>query len=74
MTGRLPEGQSEENMRQDEIIIRAMEIEDYDQVRSLWMTIRGFGIRSIDDSREEIARFLKGIRPPAWWRKRMAGS
>ena len=59
MTGRLPEGQSEENMRQDEIIIRAMEIEDYDQVRSLWMTIRGFGIRSIDDSREEIARFLK---------------
>ncbi len=26
-------------------VIRAMTIEDYDEVRSLWMTIRGFGIR-----------------------------
>lgn len=38
---------------------RAMTIEDYDQVYELWMHIKGFGIRSIDDSREGIARFLK---------------
>jgi len=39
--------------------IRSMTIEDYDKVYALWMTIRGFGIRSIDDSREGIERFLK---------------
>lgn len=43
----------------ENVIIRAMEIDDYDQVRKLWMSIHGFGIRSIDDSREEIARFLE---------------
>ena len=42
-----------------EPIIRAMTIEDYDQIYELWMHINGFGIRSIDDSREGIARFLK---------------
>ena len=42
----------------EEITIRAMRPEDYDSVHALWMTIRGFGIRSIDDSREEIERFL----------------
>ncbi len=31
---------------------------DYDEVRALWMTIRGFGIRVLDDSREEIERFI----------------
>ena len=31
---------------------------DYDEVRALWMTIRGFGIRALDDSREEIERFI----------------
>ena len=36
-----------------------MVIEDYDMVHKLWMSIRGFGIRSIDDSREDIERFLK---------------
>lgn len=36
-----------------------MTIEDYDGVYSLWMKIKGFGIRSVDDSREGIARFLK---------------
>lgn len=40
-------------------IFRAMTIEDYDQIYELWMHINGFGIRSIDDSREGIARFLK---------------
>ena len=39
--------------------IREMKIEDYDQVFSLWKTIKGFGIRSVDDSREGIERFLK---------------
>ena len=39
--------------------IRAMTIEDYQGLRDLWMTIHGFGIRSIDDSQEGVARFLK---------------
>ena len=39
--------------------VRAMTIEDYDGLRALWMTIHGFGIRSIDDSREGVARFLR---------------
>lgn len=38
---------------------RAMTIEDYDQIYEIWMHIKGFGIRSIDDSKEGIARFLK---------------
>lgn len=36
-----------------------MRIEDYEQVYTLWKQIHGFGIRSVDDSREGIARFLK---------------
>lgn len=39
--------------------IRSMTIEDYDGVFQLWMSIHGFGIRSIDDSREGVERFLK---------------
>lgn len=39
-------------------MIRAMTIEDYDQVYALWRTIKGFAIRSIDDSREGVERFL----------------
>lgn len=39
--------------------IREMKIEDYDNVFALWRTIQGFGIRSVDDSREGIERFLK---------------
>ncbi len=42
-----------------EIIVRPMVIEDYDHVRELWLSIKGFGIRSIDDSKEEIDRFLQ---------------
>ena len=33
--------------------------EDYEGVRALWMTIRGFGIRAVDDSRENVIRFIK---------------
>ena len=40
-------------------MIKIMTMEDYDGVRKLWMQIKGFGIRSIDDSKEGIARFLK---------------
>lgn len=32
--------------------------EDYDGVKALWMTIDGFGIRSIDDSREGVEHFI----------------
>ena len=39
--------------------IRVMTIEDYEKVYGLWKTIRGFGIRSMDDSREGVARFLR---------------
>ncbi len=38
--------------------IRSMAIEDYDKVHALWMQISGFGIRSMDDSREGVERFL----------------
>lgn len=40
-------------------MIRTMTIDDYDGVHELWMTIKGFGIRSVDDSREGVERFLK---------------
>ena len=36
-----------------------MREEDYDDVRALWMTIRGFGIRALDDSREDVTRFIR---------------
>lgn len=39
-------------------MIRAMKLEDYDQVHNLWMKIKGFAIRSIDDSKEGVERFL----------------
>ena len=41
-----------------ELVIRNMTIEDYDGVYDLWMSIQGFAIRSIDDSREGMERFL----------------
>jgi len=40
-------------------MIRVMTIEDYDEVYALWKKIKGFGIRSVDDSREGIDRFLR---------------
>ena len=40
-------------------MIRTMKIEDYDNVRALWDSIVGFGIRSVDDSYEGVERFLK---------------
>ena len=40
-------------------MIRVMTIDDYDVVYALWKKIRWFGIRSIDDSRDGVDRFLK---------------
>lgn len=51
--------QQDVKMKMPQVTIREMKLEDYDSVRTLWMTIRGFGIRSIDDSREGVSRFLK---------------
>lgn len=39
-------------------MIRAMTLDDYEKVYELWMKIKGFAIRSIDDSREGVERFL----------------
>lgn len=39
--------------------IRSMTIEDYQDVYHLWQEIEGFGLRSVDDSKEGIFRFLK---------------
>ncbi len=41
------------------ITIRTMQVSDYDQVDDLWKRIHGFAIRSLDDSREYITRFLE---------------
>lgn len=41
------------------VSIRVMTMGDYDSVYSLWKSIQGFGIRSIDDSRDGVARFLQ---------------
>lgn len=38
--------------------IRKMTISDYDEVYSLWISCKGMGLNSLDDSREGIARFL----------------
>lgn len=43
----------------DNVIIRVMTVDDYQAVHDLWMTIKGFAIRSIDDSKEGVERFLK---------------
>lgn len=42
-----------------DILIREMVPEDYPAVFQLWENIKGFGIRSIDDSQEGVIRFLK---------------
>ena len=39
--------------------IKIMTIEDYEGLHALWMSIHGFAIRSTDDSKEGIDRFLK---------------
>ena len=39
-------------------MVRVMTFDDYDEVYALWNSIHGFGIRSLDDSKEGIERFL----------------
>ena len=43
----------------NEVQMEPMTIADYDEVRALWMTISGFGIRALDDSRDDIDRFIQ---------------
>lgn len=52
-------------------MIRTMTIEDYEQVHDLWMKIHGFGIRSVDDSKEGVERFLREIQQRVWWQLKM---
>lgn len=46
-------------MQEKTFTIRTMTTEDYTGLYALWMTIKGFGIRSLDDSREGVERFLR---------------
>lgn len=43
----------------EKLVIRVMTMEDFEQVHSLWMEIHGFGIRSVDDAREGVERFIR---------------
>ena len=43
----------------DKYSIMPMTEDDYDDVRALWMTIRGFGTRALDDSPADVQRFIR---------------
>lgn len=45
-------------------ILRTMKEDDFNEVHALWMSIHGFGIRSIDDSEENVKRLSEEIRTP----------
>jgi ribosomal protein S18 acetylase RimI-like enzyme len=45
-------------MKKDEIMVRKMTMDDYAKVHELWMNIHKFAIRSIDDSKDGVQRFL----------------
>ena len=45
-------------MMKKDIEIRTMTIEDYNEVMTLWKSIKGFKIRAIDDDFEHIKKFL----------------
>ena len=61
MTRRGTQGERKETVMSGpmDVIIREMKMEDYDQVYALWTEIKGFGIRTVDDSREGVERFLR---------------
>ena len=42
-----------------DVTIRTMQESDYEAVYDLWLGIHGFGMRSIDDSKEGVMRFIK---------------
>lgn len=46
-------------MQEKTFTIRTMTAEDYAGLYALWMTIKGFGIRSLDDSQEGVERFIR---------------
>ncbi|MCR5418788.1 MAG: GNAT family N-acetyltransferase [Lachnospiraceae bacterium] len=46
-------------MSLQDITIRSMVIEDYPGIHELWMSIKGFAIRSIDDSEAGVDTFIK---------------
>lgn len=39
--------------------IRKMKIEDYEAVYGLWLSCKGMGLNTVDDSREGIEKFLR---------------
>ncbi|MDR2042865.1 MAG: GNAT family N-acetyltransferase [Clostridium sp.] len=46
-------------MKKPEFEIRPLAVTDYEGLYDLWKTIKGFGLRSLDDSREGVTRFLE---------------
>lgn len=58
-------------------MIRKMTMDDYEELADMWMKMPNMGLRSLDDSREGIGRFLK--RNPetsfaAWEDHRLVGA
>ena len=45
-------------MQKTSTTVRVMQIDDYDRVYALWSGTQGMGLRSLDDTREGIAKFL----------------
>lgn len=41
------------------MIIRKMTLKDYEAVYGLWLSCKGMGLNSVDDSREGIEKFLR---------------
>lgn len=46
-------------MKEQQLTIRVMTMDDYEEVYAMWMEIHGFAMRSIDDAREGVERFIK---------------
>lgn len=46
------------NEKETKFSVRTMTIDDYQGVHDLWLSIKGFSIRSIDDSYEGVAKFI----------------
>lgn len=49
----------DDNKKSESYQIRTMKMEDYKEVYQLWMHIQHFSIRSLDDSKVGIERFIK---------------
>ncbi len=55
---KMPDGKAESE-KNTSYTVRTMRPQDYEGLYSLWMSIRGFAMRSIDDSKEGVERFLQ---------------